>query len=1046
MKLLLALILLGIALAPLPLRADYDPEAGIQRLIDQSRSQRKEIQEALTKLRSAREQMKREFLLINQTGLELSGHLRRIRMIDARNKAMLVISTGLNITAVNAPETLAEVGTSIATDLASEYLRNNHPGLFDTSVSVVLPKLGLDSVQAVRKFNEALALDDPGIERRIFAEDPGFAEQVANRGWLQKTLAGNKLSDELVALKRAQFLLRDGTAAEQALEQLKAALLAKQQQILGTIELLERYEKGAEEGIRSWERNLEVTRTLVQVSKAPPTTPVTWVSNASYDFSSAAEKMRGALVALKDNKIDCNGYDTNVGNAHSGAARYRSERINDACRHVSWDSPGCASTRATVGQAYESQVNGTLTSLAEDFRATREGPVAGFLKRLDVWQHTPLSIPNDYWDKTWLEVEGGRYAGNDLATSIYAYSLNFSPVVAENWFVPESFGLNLEGLRSYTYTNLFYAQSQLEQAQSWSRETRLQADKAASSDRIGRQLASDAGDLAKTLEPHRHYWGCVAGRELNHDWIHLRRFAATYPPVADDGARRVVSILDWIQKEQSNATRVVSLLAAERGILELVGGGEEQARRLGEAARAAGGSLNYGLDPYPLWSLLKRYGIQDQAIKEIEAALPKLKDIDFAIAFALEQGGSQPGYNPNPKTIHDADMLAQIKERLSKTGAARIANQGEYRDLYHETKRIQERIASRVGSLRSGLAAVIGHDAGPGTPVVFHPDGYVVPNDLPDPTLGVFEQFERYAKVAAQYHAIIGPMQPWTFPLYGDLKKLHEQVETEGDGRAARTAGFSEWHATQMNELLRLQKVASMNGHRRIDPAAPFGKLARDVMNRLHDLASRVTLRERVMHVSETLVQLLKGGEAYLAHPETQGGAAVAGDWLRYLAEPLQGGSEASSLRGSGNIAGLLDQISGLRQRIDAWRARGGETAVHKLYAEFAAAYQARDVGRLTRLMARDWKAGDGSDRNDLEDILGNSFRVFDRIRFLIQGMQIRALGDDRYSVSYGVTLSGEIQQSGLKHQESSQVEDIVSVGPEGARISSTRGGQLWLR
>lgn len=127
-------------------------------------------------------------------------------------------------------------------------------------------------------------------------------------------------------------------------------------------------------------------------------------------------------------------------------------------------------------------------------------------------------------------------------------------------------------------------------------------------------------------------------------------------------------------------------------------------------------------------------------------------------------------------------------------------------------------------------------------------------------------------------------------------------------------------------------------------------------------------------------------------------------------------------------------------------RLASGQASVEKLYADFAQAYQARDVGRLTRLMARDWKASDGSDLNDLEDILGNSFRVFDRIRFQIQGLQIRALGDDRYAVSYGVILTGEISQSGLKHQETSQVEDIVSVGPEGAHISSTRGGQLWMR
>lgn len=120
--------------------------------------------------------------------------------------------------------------------------------------------------------------------------------------------------------------------------------------------------------------------------------------------------------------------------------------------------------------------------------------------------------------------------------------------------------------------------------------------------------------------------------------------------------------------------------------------------------------------------------------------------------------------------------------------------------------------------------------------------------------------------------------------------------------------------------------------------------------------------------------------------------------------------------------------------------------SVHKLYADFSDAYQAKNLGKLTRLMAKDWKAADGSDLYDLEDILDNSFRVFDRIAFQIKGMRISALDGNRYSVSYDVTLTGEIRQNNLTHRESSQVEDIVSIGPEGARISSTRGGQLWMR
>ncbi|MDP2431443.1 MAG: hypothetical protein Q8O33_05380 [Pseudomonadota bacterium] len=134
------------------------------------------------------------------------------------------------------------------------------------------------------------------------------------------------------------------------------------------------------------------------------------------------------------------------------------------------------------------------------------------------------------------------------------------------------------------------------------------------------------------------------------------------------------------------------------------------------------------------------------------------------------------------------------------------------------------------------------------------------------------------------------------------------------------------------------------------------------------------------------------------------------------------------------------------REEQERLAAQASLESVHKLYEDFVQAYQAKNLGKLTRLMTNDWKAADGSDLYDLEDILDNSFRVFDRIGFQIQGMRIQPLGSNRYSVSYGATLTGEIQHNGLIHKETSQVEDVVSIGPEGARISATRGGQLWMR
>lgn len=123
-----------------------------------------------------------------------------------------------------------------------------------------------------------------------------------------------------------------------------------------------------------------------------------------------------------------------------------------------------------------------------------------------------------------------------------------------------------------------------------------------------------------------------------------------------------------------------------------------------------------------------------------------------------------------------------------------------------------------------------------------------------------------------------------------------------------------------------------------------------------------------------------------------------------------------------------------------------GIATVQALYQDFASAYQARNLRGLLRYMTEDWKASDGSDLRDLEDILDNSFRVFDRVTFAVAGLSIQAGQEGRYNVSYSATITGHINQMNIKHQETAQVQDTVILTPMGPKIESTRGGRIWLK
>lgn len=109
-----------------------------------------------------------------------------------------------------------------------------------------------------------------------------------------------------------------------------------------------------------------------------------------------------------------------------------------------------------------------------------------------------------------------------------------------------------------------------------------------------------------------------------------------------------------------------------------------------------------------------------------------------------------------------------------------------------------------------------------------------------------------------------------------------------------------------------------------------------------------------------------------------------------------------------------------------------------------------RDIGRAhaTPLVGAKWQssAAHGTDLRDFEDILDNSFRVFDRVVFELSGLTITPASAGHYHVSYSATITGDINQMNLKHQETAQVQDTVVVTPAGAKIQQTRGGRIWLK
>ena len=117
---------------------------------------------------------------------------------------------------------------------------------------------------------------------------------------------------------------------------------------------------------------------------------------------------------------------------------------------------------------------------------------------------------------------------------------------------------------------------------------------------------------------------------------------------------------------------------------------------------------------------------------------------------------------------------------------------------------------------------------------------------------------------------------------------------------------------------------------------------------------------------------------------------------------------------------------------------------VRDLYNRFANAYSSMNLGALTSMISEDWSTSSGSDIGDLEEILDNSFQTFDRIEFRVSAMRIKPQPNGTFEVKYQTSITGFISDQGIKHEEKSEVTEVVGYEDGELRILKTTAGRFW--
>lgn len=122
-----------------------------------------------------------------------------------------------------------------------------------------------------------------------------------------------------------------------------------------------------------------------------------------------------------------------------------------------------------------------------------------------------------------------------------------------------------------------------------------------------------------------------------------------------------------------------------------------------------------------------------------------------------------------------------------------------------------------------------------------------------------------------------------------------------------------------------------------------------------------------------------------------------------------------------------------------------GDMHIENLYRQFAQYYSAKNLSGMMSLLSDEWmSSSDGTTLMDLEDTLSNSFSIFNEIKCEIGTLYINPMGNNKYSVSYTITIEGINYENDIRHLEKSAVTEEVGLVGEKAKILKTLNGKFW--
>ncbi|MDI6797220.1 MAG: hypothetical protein QMD09_09755 [Desulfatibacillaceae bacterium] len=956
---------------------------------------------------------------------------------------------------------------------------------------------------ALTQLDYAIKMDKQQVADLL--HNRGMVESTWLTRW-QRNPEDTALSKSVITGKITFIQERLGPAAT-AIYKAKLELDETIPLLAGHVKALEERIKQIDINVEQIRRHMDLHNALELARKIenPPTVEIVLYPGEAKAYGAAFSTVQGAWNDLKGNQINGETYRQLKQKAYIDASTYRSEQMRPyserwtAASRYFWDEllPRLrtiedAATRRSLydaasarlnaaadaywaaskkeSDAYKAQFDDPMKGLMEEEKAERERWQA-FAQRIDNLLETRVDtwIINP-WEKT-IEVKTVPLRniglnGSSLANAAWSYYWNHSFLYNQTSSNPPVWSLK-------------DASKQIEE---WEKQIREIADfakeiysTAQSADTTFSGFASEIDGLANELEPNRMVWsyfswaGTASGQYYSPSNLYAQMNMAMtiYNAGAKSGEETIKS---WTGSVAENARKATQIKSAMQGSDALLKDGEAIYELKKEAYYAY---INPNLDRsgnngrgFLYYSKITSEAAD--AAEDFVRSLVKEEEIENHLFAVMRYDWEE--YSRVPRSIEE---LAGIKERFTAGDTAAANAYNRYDSAYRAYNSAEKRMEATLSNMRSKLM-----DLAPGLLRFLYLDAIL--NVVANPYSLSWNERSAYNwfPVDAQDLAAGWPAAGPVFTRLENIRRQYEQkiepVKKEMAAGFPKRAAKIDALTRQAEALAKTNSISSEAAFRRsVDSLRDEGREIYD------DLAKRVYLSSTMAFVRSyyrfnsalswaySRMQYLIARDSHLAgvaklleeaaqlagQAHSEEGIEKArhmaasleniigpGSTLAYYASANEANAGGLISRGHDMIVKLNEYIAQARQSL----AAAVTAQVQEFYRTFARTYEQRNASAVVRLMDDRWTAADGTDLVDVEEMLDNSFSVFDRVEYRIENLTVSARQDGKAVASYNVTIVGRILRQDLVHQEKSTVNDVLANDGKGWRIIQTLGGQFW--